>query len=266
MCNRDSMGNRGSSISSMRDMGSLNSLTCSLGDLVVDIGTGDLGHSMAVLNLNWDILGLGVVHAVLGLDFTASMLDGFSDRVGNSMGSNWSKMNSNWCNLDMGNSHLSNMNRGGGNMSNMNRGSSNMNSEKWGMGNMRMSSKIASISLGISIGFSISFTLGNGVVTISRLITDGVDDFLANLLIFKLLCINSFGFTNIFGSWNTFLCHKNLNISLTVASLNGMERSSTITMIEGISLCLGISCRLWCCTSKGKKTRNCKYLHHVEIV
>merc|ERR1711892_1452517 len=174
MCNRDSMGNRGSSISSMRDMGSLNSLTGSLGDLVVDIGTGNLGHSMAVLNLNWDILGLGVVHAVLGLDFTASMLDGFSDRVGNSMGGNWS-------NLDMGNSNLSNMNRGGGNMSNMNRSSSNMNSGKWGMGDMRMSSKIASISFGISIGFSLSFTLGNGVVTISRLITDGVNDFLANL-------------------------------------------------------------------------------------
>merc|ERR1712128_262595 len=127
------------------------------------------------------------------------------------------------------------------------------------MGDMRMSSKIASIGFGISIGFSISLTLGNGVVTISRLITDGVDDFLANLLIFNLFCVNSFDFTNIFGSWDTFLCHKNLNISLTIASLNGMERSGTITLIEGISLCLGISFRLWCRTSKGKKTRNCKY-------
>ena len=122
MCNRDSMCNRGSSISSMRDMGSLNWLTGSLGKLVVDIGTCDLGHNVALLNLNWDVLGFGVVHAVLGLDFTASMLDGFSDRVGNSVGSNWSKMNrgnSNLCNLDMGNSNLSNMNRGGSNMCNM---------------------------------------------------------------------------------------------------------------------------------------------------
>merc|ERR1712106_1028306 len=76
MCNRDSMCNRGSSMHSMRDMASLNWLTGSLGKLVVDIGTFDLGHNMALLNLNWDVLGLGVVKAVLGLNFTASMLDG----------------------------------------------------------------------------------------------------------------------------------------------------------------------------------------------
>merc|ERR1712106_1184969 len=114
------MGNRGSSISSMRDMGSLNWLTGSLGKLVVDIGTGYLGHNMALLNLNWDVLGFGVVNAVLGLDFTASMLDGFSDRVGNSVGSNWSKMN-----------------RGGSNMCMLlKQGSSKRGSD--GMANMRM--------------------------------------------------------------------------------------------------------------------------------
>merc|ERR1712128_288376 len=116
MCNRDSMGNRGSSISSMRDMGSL----------------------------NWHVLGFGVVNAVLGLDFTASMLDGFSDRVGNSVGSNWSKMNRgncNLCNLDMGNSNLSNMNRGGSNMCMLlKQGSSKRGSD--GMANMRMSSTV----------------------------------------------------------------------------------------------------------------------------
>ena len=143
MCNRDSMGDRGSSISSMRDMGSLNWLTGSLGKLVVDIGTGDLGHNVALLNLNWDVLGLGVVKAVLGLNFTASMLHGFSDGVGNSVGGNRSKMNrgnSNLCNLDMGNSNLSNMNRGSSSMSNMNRGSSKRGSD--GMANMRMRSKV----------------------------------------------------------------------------------------------------------------------------
>merc|ERR1712106_433722 len=71
-------------------MGSLNGFTGSLGDLIVDIGTGDLGHGVAVLNLNGDKFDLGVVNTVLGGNFTASMLDSGSDRVSNSVGSKWS--------------------------------------------------------------------------------------------------------------------------------------------------------------------------------
>merc|ERR1711892_1640235 len=107
-------------------MGSLNGFTGSLGDLVVDIGTGDLGHGVAVLNLNGDKFDLGVVNTVLGGNFTASMLDSGSDRVSNSVGSNW------------GNSKRSSK----------------------GMGSIWMS-KVLSISL----GFSISLTLANGVVS-----------------------------------------------------------------------------------------------------
>merc|ERR1711913_232769 len=67
-------------------MGGLNLFAGGLGDLVVDIATGDLGHGVAVLNLNGDELDLGVVNAVLGGNLTASMLDGGSDRVSNSGG------------------------------------------------------------------------------------------------------------------------------------------------------------------------------------
>merc|ERR1711892_250778 len=47
-------------ISSVRHVSSLNRLTDGLGDLVVDIFTGDLGHNVAGLNLNWDCLDNGV--------------------------------------------------------------------------------------------------------------------------------------------------------------------------------------------------------------
>merc|ERR1711892_1589453 len=94
-CNMGSMdSNRGKmgSISSMRDMGGLNRLTCSCWDLIVDIRTLNLSHNMAVLNINWDKFDLGVVNAVLGCDITASMLHCLSERVGKCMGSNWSSM------------------------------------------------------------------------------------------------------------------------------------------------------------------------------
>ena len=76
-----------SSITSMRHMSSFNLLTDGLGDLVVDILTGHLGHSVAVLNLNWDSLHLGVINTVLGGNLTASMLDSGLNRVGNSSSS-----------------------------------------------------------------------------------------------------------------------------------------------------------------------------------
>merc|ERR1711970_909262 len=63
-----------------------NSLAGGLGQLVLDIGTGDLGDSVAVLNLDGDLDDLGVVDAVLGGDLTASVLHGLGDGVGNSVG------------------------------------------------------------------------------------------------------------------------------------------------------------------------------------
>jgi len=138
----------GSSISSVGDMFGLDCFTGGLGDLVVDIGTGNLGDSVAVLNLNWDKLDLGVINAVLSGNFTASMLDISFDGVSNSMGSNWSNM-SNW-------------------------------------GCKRSSSKRGSIRMGkeLRISFSFSLTLSNVMRSkrgSNRSITDGVNNFLAEL-------------------------------------------------------------------------------------
>ena len=54
-------------------------------DLIVDIGTLDLGDGVAVLDLDWDQLDLGVIDTVLSDDLAASVLDGSLDRVSNGM-------------------------------------------------------------------------------------------------------------------------------------------------------------------------------------
>ena len=61
-------------------------VTGGLGQLVLDIGTGDLGDGVAVLNLDGDLDDLGVVNAVLGGDLTASVLHSLGDGVGNGVG------------------------------------------------------------------------------------------------------------------------------------------------------------------------------------
>jgi len=227
--NIGSMGD-GGSICGVGDMGGLNGLTSGLGDLVVDIATGDLGHGVAVLNLNGDNLDLGVVNAMLGGNLTASVLDGGGDGVSNSVSGNWGN-SGNW-------------------------GSGKRSSSK----TIRMSSKELRVSLGISL------TLSDGVVSNSSrdnsgLVTDGVNDLLADLLVFNLFGLDSLGVADVLGGGDAGLCHENLNVSLAVSSRDsGMVRSSSDEL--GISL----SFRLGSCASKGKETRNSKYLHHVEIV
>jgi len=222
----------GGSIGGVGDVGGLNGLTGGLGDLVVDIATGDLGHGVAVLNLNWDNLDLGVINTVLSGNLTASVLDSGGDGVSNSVSSN--RGNSNW-------------------------GSSERSSDSVG-------SIWVSKELRISLGLGISLTLSNGVVSNSSrdnsgLVTDGVNDLLADLLVFNLFGLDSLGVADVLGGRDAGLCHENLNVSLAVSSRDsGMVRSSSDEL--GISL----SFRLGSCASKGEKTRNSKYLHHVEIV
>jgi len=223
-----SMGNRGS-ICGVGHVGGLNLFAGGLGDLVVDIATGNLGHGVAVLNLNGDELDLGVVNAVLGGNLTASMLDSGGDRVSNSVGSN------------RGNSN------GGGKRSSDS------------VGSIRMSEELR-------ISLSFSLTLINGVVSNSSrsnsgLVTDGVNNLLADLLVFNLFGLDSLGVADVLGGRDAGLCHENLNVSLAVSSRDsGMVRSSSDEL--GISL----SFRLGSCASKGEETRNSKYLHHLEIV
>jgi len=220
----------GGSIGGVGDVGGLNGLTGGLGDLVVDIATGDLGHGVAVLNLNGDNLDLGVINTVLSGNLTASVLDGGGDGVSNSVSSNWG---------------------------NSNRGSSERSSNS--VGSIRVSEELR-ISLGISL------TLSNGVVSNSSrdnsgLVTDGVNNLLADLLVFNLFGLDSLGVADVLGGGDAGLCHENLNVSLAVSSRDsGMVRSSSDEL--GISL----SFRLGSCASKGEETRNSKYLHHLEIV
>merc|ERR1712088_518462 len=63
----------------MRGGGGDDGLTGGLGQLVLNIGTGDLGDGVAVLDLDGDLDDLGVVNAVLSGDLTASVLHGLGD-------------------------------------------------------------------------------------------------------------------------------------------------------------------------------------------
>ena len=85
-----------SSISSMGHMLRDNWFTLGGGDFIVDIGTLDLGDSVAVLHLDWDQLDLGVINTVLSDNLAASVLHCSLDRVSNSMSywsNNWSSGN-----------------------------------------------------------------------------------------------------------------------------------------------------------------------------
>merc|ERR1712055_660946 len=65
------------------NVGRLNGLAGRLGDGVLDVGAGDLGHGVAVLDLNRHDLNNWVVDAVLGGDLTASALHGGNSGVSN---------------------------------------------------------------------------------------------------------------------------------------------------------------------------------------
>ena len=156
-----------SSVGSMRGGGGDDGLTGGLGQLVLNIGTGDLGDGVAVLDLDGDLDDLGVVNAVLGGDLTAGVLhslgDGVSDSVGNGQRSG-----------------------DGGD-----RGSS--------VGGRVSVGEVLSISVSVSIGLSlplavVSNSVGNGSVT------QGVDDLSALLLVLDLLGGDGLGGADLLGS------------------------------------------------------------------
>jgi hypothetical protein len=170
-----------SSVSSVRHVGSLNGLAGGLGDLVLNRGADNLGHGVAVLNLNRDELHLGVVHAVLGGNLATGVLDGSLDWVSYSVS-----------------------NRG------------------------NMVGSIASEELRIGFSVSLGFTLAIVTSVGNRgcgSITQGVNNLLADLLIFNLFGINNLGVADIFSRWDAGLCYENLNIGDAVSS---RHRSSVI--------------------------------------
>jgi len=74
-----SSGYMGQCVSS--NVGRLNGLASRLGDRILNVGAGDLGHGVAVLDLNRHDLNNWVVDAVLGGDLTASVLHGGNSSV-----------------------------------------------------------------------------------------------------------------------------------------------------------------------------------------
>ena len=195
------------------------------GDLVVHGLTGDLGHGVAVLDLDRDGLDDGVVNAVLSDDGPASVLDGGLDGVGDGVSGD----------------------KGGGN------------------GGSGVVSSISSIQvLGISISLGIGLPLGNGVVSgggngDGGLVTEHVADLLADLHVLDLLGVNGDGVADVLGSGGAHLGGQDLDNSLAVGGGDGGHRGSgqgsgdsTISQVLGISLSLsgGLS------AGEGEQSRN----------
>merc|ERR1712179_597299 len=140
---------------------------------------------MAVLNLNWNKLHLGVVNTMLSSNLATCVLHFRGDRVSNSMG-NWERCNrgsNHWSNRSMSNNrgrYMSNRSR------NMMRSNSRYGSKRisnnWGLINNSTRRDDQWISFSISFSLGISFTLANVMIPIGRLITQSFHNFLAYLL------------------------------------------------------------------------------------
>ena len=189
-----------------------------LGQLVLDIGTGDLGDGVAVLNLDGDLDDLGVVNAVLGGDLTASVLHGLGDRVGNGM---------------------SNRQRSG------NRGDSD--SRGSGVGGVVAVGEVLSISIGVSLSFGLSLPLavvGNGVGNGS--VTEGVNDLSADLLVLDLLGGDGLGGADLLGGGCAHLGDQDHVLGDTSGSRgsvvgNGSHRGGNGVVAVGQVLSISVS-------------------------
>merc|ERR1712055_133679 len=118
------------------------------------------------------------------------------------------------------------------------------------MGSSKRGSSIRKTSevLGISISLSLGFTLTNGMVATSyysRLVTDGVGNLLADLLIFNLLSVNCLGGAYILsggcavaGGQDFIFCHA--VGSGHSSSVGGSKGSSQVLRVSlGIGLRFG---------------------------
>jgi len=212
------------SIGSVRHVGGLNSLAGGSWDLVLDWSAGHLGDGVAVLNLNWDKLDLRVINTVLGGDFTASVLDGSLDRVSNSV-SNWG----NWSNMV-----------------------SSVSSEK------------LRISFGISLGFTLAIMISSRCNSGNWGITKGVNNLLADLLVFNLFGFDNLSCANILCRWNTSLCDQNLDIGDTIGSRHHMASMVGCSQELRIGLSICVSSRGG--ISHGQKARQSKDLKFRTLV
>jgi len=189
-----------------------NGLTGGLGKLVLDIGTGDLGDGVAVLNLDGDLDDLGVVNAVLGGDLTAGVLHGLGDGVGNGVGNGQRSSN-------RGNSSDS-------------RGS--------GICGVVSVGEVLSISISVSLSLGISLPLAVGVVS-SRSngsngsVTESVNDLSADLLVLDLLGGDGLGGADLLGSRGADLGDQDHILSDTGGGRGGVVGDGSHRGSNGVS-------------------------------
>ena len=245
----------GSSHGSVGGGGGDDGLAGGLGQLVLNIGTGDLGDGVAVLNLDGDLDDLGVVNAVLGGDLTASVLHGLGDGVGNSVG---------------------NGQRSNG-MSHSNGGSDRGS----GVGGVVAVGEVLGISIGVSLSLGISLPLavvGNGVSNGS--VTEGVNDLSAHLLVLDLLGGDGLGGADLLGSGGADLGDQDHILGDTVrgrgnsdggngVSQRGGNVVASVAEELGVSLSISVSSRG--SASKGGHTGKgenlgCFFYHQCEFI
>jgi hypothetical protein len=223
--------NRGNVVSGLADVGGGDGLTGGDRDEVLDIGTGDLGDDVAVLNLNGDNLDNGVVHAVLGGDITASVLHGGSDGVSDS-GSD-----------DGGNGVVSVGTGDGGN---------GTVSVSTGVSVSGVSSSVESISIGfsLSIGLTSVDMVGNGGVT------QVVGGLLAKRHVLDLFGVDGDGVADVLGGGDTVLGDQDVVLCDAVGSGSGVVSSHRGVVGKTISKTmegLGVSVRAGGGAGKGQK-------------
>ena len=204
-------------------------LTGGLGELVLDIGAGDLGDGVAVLDLDGDLDDLGVVNAVLGGDLTAGVLHSLGDGVGDSVG---------------------NRQRSGGN--------SVSNSDGGGDSVVGKRGNSVGKVLGISLSVGLSLPLANVVGSDGSSdgsVTQGVNDLLADLLVLNLLGGDGLGGADLLGSRGADLGDQDHVLGDTVRSRgsdsnggNGVSQRGSdgvagVAKELSVSLGIGVSSR-----------------------
>merc|ERR1712061_474755 len=227
----------------MRGGGGDDGLTGGLGQLVLNIGTGDLGDGVAVLDLDGDLDDLGVVDAVLGGDLTASVLHGLGDGGGNSVG-------------DGGSDGVSQ------------RSSDGVVGEDTGVG------EVLGISLSIGLGLPLADVVGSDGSS-NGSVTESVDDLSADLLVLDLLGGDGLGGADLLGSGGTDLGDQDHILGDTVrgrgnsdggncVSQRGGNVVASVAEELGVSLSISVSSRG--SASKGGHTGKGENLSvHIEL-
>merc|ERR1711892_885889 len=116
-----------------------------------------------------------------------------------------------------------------------------------------ISSEKLRISFGISLGFTLAIMISSGC---NRGITKGVNNLLADLLVFNLFGFDNLSCANILGRWNTSLCDQNLDIGDTIGSRHHMASMVGCSQELRIGLSICVSSRGG--ISHGQKARQSK--------